>query len=182
MKKFFMIAAMMVATLTASAQNEAGQISIMPKAGITLATVTKFNDTKMRVGFVGGVEAEYGISEMFGLTGGLLYSLQGTAVKGGGDNINLHYLNIPILAQVYPVKGLAIKAGIQPGFLLSAKYGSAKIDNKKSFDFAIPVGLSYEISNVVIDARYNIGLTKWVEGSSSKNSVFQFTLGYKFKL
>lgn len=54
----------------------------------------------------------------------------------------------------------------------------------KTVDFSIPVGLSYEFPTVpiVIDARYNWGLTKVVDGGDSKNSVFQFTLGYKFDL
>ena len=36
--------------------------------------------------------------------------------------------------------------------------------------------------NVCLDARYNIGVTKVMDGTDSKNSVFQVTLGYKFKL
>jgi hypothetical protein len=54
----------------------------------------------------------------------------------------------------------------------------------KSFDFSIPVGLSYEFSNFVVDARYNWGLTKTIDGlgDGTKNSVLQFTFGYKFVL
>ncbi len=46
------------------------------------------------------------------------------------------------------------------------------------------VGLSYEYQNVVLDARYNWGLTKIydVDKLDSKNSVFQITLGYKFEI
>ena len=51
-----------------------------------------------------------------------------------------------------------------------------------SFDFAIPVGLSYEYKNFVIDGRYNIGVMKMVDNDDSKNSVFQFTIGYKFNM
>ena len=185
MKKFFMIAAMMVAALTVNAQNEAGQISIMPKAGVNLSTITDTDHSKMKVGFVAGVEAEYGISEKFGLAAGLLYSMQGCGFKETSYKYKLDYLNIPIVAQFYPVKGLALKAGVQPGFCLSAKAGSAKITNKQSFDFSIPVGLSYEISKIVIDARYNFGVTKTfkdIQNWSPKNSVFQFTVGYKFGL
>jgi hypothetical protein len=98
----------------------------------------------------------------------------------------MHYLNIPILANYYVVKGLAVKAGIQPGFLVGAKHdGKSFSDDCKKFDFSIPVGLSYEISNIVFDARYNIGLTKTAKGDNvekTKNSVFQFTVGYKFGL
>lgn len=105
----------------------------------------------------------------------------------------LDYINVPIMANVYVVKGLAVKLGIQPGFNVNSKQTfSGKtvlgdIDKKyeldaKSVDFSIPVGLSYEYNNVVLDARYNWGLTKVFEGSDAKNSVFQITLGYKFDL
>ena len=108
---------------------------------------------------------------------------------------NLGYLNIPIVANYYFAKGWAVKAGIQPGFLLSAKAKvdgvgateSADTDFKsdcKSFDLSIPLGLSYEYEQIVFDARYNLGVTKVnKEGdNSSKNSVIQFTVGYKFAL
>ena len=91
------------------------------------------------------------------------------------------------------IPGLAIKAGIQPGFLLSAKYkGSELVGNNwvdfdessteglKKLDLSIPVGLSYEFSDFVIDARYNFGVTKIAkEGSDGKNSVIMLTVGYK---
>ena len=52
--------------------------------------------------------------------------------------------------------------------------------------FAIPVGVSYEFSNVIIDARYNIGLTQFqnIDGffESSKNSVFAFSVAYRLEL
>ena len=67
MKKIMMIAAMMIATISASAQNEVGQLTLQPKAGINLSNITGENDTKMKIGLVAGVEAEYGISENFGL-------------------------------------------------------------------------------------------------------------------
>ena len=54
--------------------------------------------------------------------------------------------------------------------------------NVNTFDFSIPIGLRFEFSNVVIDARYNIGITKIEKDGKERNSVFQFTLGYKFKL
>ena len=56
MKKFFVIAAMMVAALTVNAQNEAGQITIQPKAGINLSNITDTDNSKMKVGLVAGVE------------------------------------------------------------------------------------------------------------------------------
>lgn len=54
----------------------------------------------------------------------------------------------------------------------------------KSVDLAIPVGVSYCYKNFQFDARYNFGVTNAAtgDGESTKNSVFQFTLGYKFAL
>ena len=196
-----MIAAMMVAAISANAQNEVGQLTLMPKAGINISTITGSGDgKKAKVGLVAGIEAEYGIAENFGLQFGVLYSMEGCKLKdavvapGTGAsaflaekvNVNLDYINIPILAQYYVTKGFAIKAGIQPAFNVRHKYSgdySANIDNIKSFNFSIPVGLSYEYQSFVLDARYNIGVTKLAkEAEEGRNSTFAITIGYKFAL
>ena len=186
MKKLLMIVAMMVATLSANAQNEVGQITLKPMAGMTLATITDFDNVKMKAGLVAGVEAEYGISENLGITGGVLYSMQGCKAKEGDGKMKLDYINVPILANYYVIPGLAIKAGIQPGFLMSAKDndGNSFKDEMKKVDISIPLGASYEFENFVIDARYNLGLTKGNKNGdkSRKNSVLMFTVGYKFAL
>ncbi len=169
------------------------------------------------VGFVAGVEAGYQVSKKFAVTAGLLYSQQGTERDAGINNyessdfddkskLNLDYLNIPILANVYLFKGFAVKAGIQPGILLSAKDKAnqtatgvfAEFDDHEELDlksycnkidFAIPVGISYEFYNVIIDARYNFGVTNILKDDkigkdveNGKNGVFQLTVGYKFCL
>lgn len=195
MKKLLILAVMMLTTMTVCAQMRAGQWGVMPKAGFNLATVTDADDASMRFGLVAGADLIYQVNEPLAISFGVLYSMQGAKakVKENGvtikNKLNMDYVNIPILANFYVTRGLALKAGIQPGFNVKHKMkvesgGSSvesDIPNFKSFDFAIPIGISYEISNFVIDARYNLGLTKlWdQEGSSSKNSVFQFTLGYK---
>lgn len=186
MKKLLLIVAMMVATLSANAQNEVGQVTLKPMVGMTLATITDFDNVKMKAGLVAGVEAEYGISENFGITGGVLYSMQGCKAKEGDRKTKLDYINVPILANYYVIPGLAIKAGIQPGFLMSAKDkdGNSLKDEMKKVDISIPLGASYEFENFVIDARYNLGLTKGNKNgsASNKNSVLMFTVGYKFAL
>ena len=143
----------------------------------------------MKVGLVAGADLNYQIAEKFAVSAGVFYSMQGAKSKDDGikTTAKLDYINIPILAQFYVVPGLALKAGIQPAFNVKHKYkvesggSSAEADypDFKTFDFSIPLGVSYEFSNFVIDARYNLGLTKLVDnGESSKNSVIQFTVGY----
>ena len=51
-----------------------------------------------------------------------------------------------------------------------------------TFDFAIPIGMSYEFNNFVLDARYNIGVTKVPKYGDGYTNVLQLTIGYKFKL
>lgn len=184
---------MMVATLSVSAQ-EAGQMFIKPMAGGTLSTlVGDVEGTKAKIGLVGGAEFGYNINETFGITAGLLYTMQGCKAKDIDVNFNIDYINIPVLANVYVAPGLALKAGPQIGFMTRAKLDDVDMkDAYNTIDFSIPVGVSYEISDFVIDFRYNIGITNiskdkkvvvddglWVETEKSRNSVFMLTVGYK---
>jgi hypothetical protein len=97
MKKLMMIAAMMVAAMSANAQNEVGQVTLMPKAGINISTITgSGSDKKSKVGLVAGAEFEYGVAQNFDITAGVLYSMEGAKI--GDAKFNMDYINIPILA------------------------------------------------------------------------------------
>ena len=197
MKKLFMIVAMMVATLSVSAQ-EAGQMFIKPMAGGIFSTlVGDVDDVKGKIGLVGGAEFGYNINETFGITAGLLYTMQGCKDKDVDANFNLDYINVPVLANVYVAPGLALKAGPQIGFLTRAKLDDVDMkDVCNTIDFSIPVGVSYEINDFVIDFRYNIGITNIAkkgktfifdddefevgdEDIKTRNSVVMLTVGYK---
>ena len=198
MKRFLIVAAVILASATAFAQHEAGEFTVQPRIGFSAADFNNTEDTKARVGLIVGPEFEYYLTNKFSLAGGLNYSQQGAEIdsKQLDATFKLDYLTVPIVANFYVLKGLALKAGIQPGFNLSGKIegevGSVKVsddlDHVKSFDMAIPVGLSYEFKNFVLDARYTFGLTKIFEDKSSyhsldsKNLTFQLTLGYKITL
>lgn len=122
------------------------------------------------------------------------------------NNLNLHLdcITILVLANVYVWRGLAVKAGLQPEIIVH-KSGSvdARIisnegimlmgfdadPNLHSFSLSLPVGLSYEYKNVVLDARYCFGLTN-IENNRDPElgndkvhlNTFSVTLGYKFEL
>lgn len=208
MKKLILSAAIMLASVGAYAQHAVGSINLQPKIGMNVAMLTDADKADPRIGLAAGLEAEYQATDLLSISAGVMYSMQGNkyskevlGTKFTTTN-KFDYVNIPIMANVYVVPGLAVKLGIQPGFLVSDKAtskvdtGSDKVNkllNKnlpegklgaKSFDFSIPVGISYEYANFQLDARYNFGVTKVfdVEGSKAKNSVFQITLGYKFAL
>lgn len=187
-----LMVAMTVSAMATFAQQPVGTWSVQPKVGLNVATLTDAEDADPRVGVAVGAELQYQVSDIFAITGGALYSMQGCKGKSDGVDATLKfdYINVPILANVYVMRGLAVKAGIQPGFNISAKAKVAAsgtsvegdIDGEKSVDFSIPIGLSYEFNGFVVEGRYNFGVTKIMEGEDCKNSVFQFTVGYKFAL
>lgn len=192
MKKILLTAVVMLASVASYAQQAVGTFTLQPKIGLNVASLTKNEGADPRIGLAAGVEAEYQATDIFSVSAGLIYSMQGNKYKEDGATLTtkLDYINIPILANVYVTKGLAVKLGVQPAFNVSDKQklsgGGASVEAEdvgaESFDFSIPVGLSYEFNNVVLDARYNFGVTSVADGGDAKNSVFQFTLGYKFAL
>ncbi|MBQ9363496.1 MAG: PorT family protein [Bacteroidaceae bacterium] len=210
MKRILFIAITLLSTLNVAAQHEVGTFSIQPKVGLNIShgstSSTNIVHVSPRLGLAAGVEGEYQFSNMMSVSLGVLYSMQG--IKGKislvslatstateiDEVIKFDYIILPIMANLYVVKGLALKAGVQPAFLVHNGYkvsGSNSNESGKmsdlgyelnTFDLSIPVGISGEYGNVVLDARYNIGVTKISKNYGGRNSVFQFTLGYKFVL
>ena len=183
MKKIVLAAVMLLSSVSMFAQQDVGSLTIQPKVGFNVANVTK-TDGNTRIGVVAGAEAEYQLGDIYSIAVGLLYSSQGNKQTVdlpvlGKASVTWapSYLNIPVVANVYVVKNLAVKLGVQPGFCVAKDKLKAN-----TFDLSIPVGLSYEYKNFVLDGRYNFGVTNVAKGVNTKNSVFQFTLGYKFDI
>ena len=200
MKKFTIIlAALFFGAFAANAQNEPAQFSIRPSAGINIATYggEDTDDVDPKVGMIAGVEAELGLTSNFGLSLGLNYAQFGCSSKMAEDGVRLavdvktNYLTMPVLANIYICKGLALKAGIQAGYYtngeISAKTSGFKVgvdidDYVEKLDFGIPVGLSYEFKGLTVDARYYYGLNKaFDEDLIGKvyNRGLSITLGYR---
>ena len=197
MKKMMMIVAFVAATVSASAQNinrEVGAFTLQPKVGLALGSFSgKYvkelgskADPKTRVGFLAGVEGEYYATNWLGVALGVNYAQQGWKVLDVKEKLD--YLNVPLVANFYVAKGLALKTGVQLGFLLNAKEEGVDVkDFYKKTNFSIPVGISYEISNVILDLRYNIALTKINKvdlgfDEKYRSDLVQITIGYKFEL
>lgn len=194
-------ATLLVAASLFSAGNKAhGQITWGPKAGININKLS-FDNAKAITGFTGGGFVEVKFLNRIGVQAEVLYSQQGGKVDAvwiGDRPLNenrkykTQYLNIPVMINGYVTPRLAFKVGVQAGFLLQAKEsvyfrdGTGSSSKVKSFftnaEFSIPVGLSYDIWNFVLDARYNIGVTNVSSGNreSARNNVWAITLGYRF--
>ncbi|MCR4764936.1 MAG: PorT family protein [Bacteroidaceae bacterium] len=202
MKKLFTLIALMAFTLTVQAQHDEGDFFIQPRIGATVSNLSDGDKWKTNVAL--GVEFEQFFTDQLSIAGGLLFTTQGSTyrdvvsnAKSSDIKMDLYYGTIPITANYYILPGLALKAGLQPAFKVKAKarQNGVEVDvdeilsliyletgvKLNTFDLSIPVGLSYEFSNITLDARYNIGVTSIISGADKvRNQSFVFTLGYKF--
>lgn len=206
MKKIMMMAVMAIAALTANAQtSEVGALTVTPYAGVTfghygtkISALGVTEESKNHFGFTVGGELGYQLNSWLKASAGLAFTNTGSKFEASASgqsataaDFSANYLTIPVLANFYVADGLALKVGVQPSILLSGKETKSDIDCKnamESFDLQIPVGVSYEYSNIVLDARYNIGVLKPFKKdntfllSDGHNQYFTITLGYKINL
>ena len=210
MKRLMILTAILTMAVVVKAQHEEGDFMVQPKVGLNIATLSDADKAITDLHF--GIEAEYMVTDNFSLGLGAILSNQGAKydyyeLNANGEDsrnkytVDLDYVHVPILASYYVLPGLAVKAGVQPGFKMRAK---AKIDDRtvdldelykvssyvldedikvSKFDLSIPVGISYEYKNIVVDARYNWGLIKVMNvGDAFYNRCFMVSLGYKLQL
>ena len=196
MKKLLLLAIVLLSSAGIMAQEREGTLTVQPRVGVNLSSMTDYN--KMKFGYNFGMEMEYQITDIFSLSAALMYSDQGAKddETGTDEILDIDFVNVPIMLNCYVVPGLAVKAGVQPAFRTktTVKYDGMKMDvdwllkqygtdtEMSKFMLSVPVGLSYEYNHFVLDARYNIGVTDLFKGEGiMRNNVIQLTLGYKFE-
>ena len=137
------------------------------------------------------------------------------SVKSGSgitnNNVTIGQISVPLMANYYVVPGVAIKVGLELNFTTSAtwKYSLSDftvddagmrtyqppVDVKENdlhandFTVSIPLGLSFEYENVVIDARYHVPMSKAFKHDddvskawgNAKNMLVTITAGYRFE-
>lgn len=211
MKRIKTLAIACMMALAANAQSDPGTFSVYPRLGLNISKFTNssilirevgyqgtdYMKTRMKQGFNVGADIQYQLTDNFAVSLGAMYSMEGTnftdviytnaneVFQYDDQQMSLHYINVPLMAVAYiGESGLAVKAGVQFGFLadatqeytltatkkigddyvtntdLSGKYKESASSMLNKMNMSIPIGVSYEFNNVCIDARYNIGLTK----------------------
>jgi len=204
-RKIYVVVALFILT---SLQAQKAQFGL--KGGLNIANASLKGEElpkgKSLTGFHIGLFTDIKISKKFSFQPELLYSTQGTQFNldffFGGDVYNvdaklrLGYINIPLMMKYYPEAKFYLEFGPQIGFLTSAEFEVSALgttdtqdfkDSMNSTDFGLNFGAGYEVSKkVVLSARYNLGLsngfdTEPGDNSTFKNSVFSFSLGYKFQ-
>ena len=165
------------------------------KGGLNVAKLSYSNNTDAdwRTGFHLGGLAHVHLTPSFSLQPEVYYSSQGAKIPWSNNrtmNLNLSYVNVPVLLQYNFANGFRLQGGPQIGFLagVSDKINDEEqnvlsTDNFKSIDVSVPLGLSYlGFSGFGVDARYNIGLTNVQQATppTAKNAIFQVGVFYLF--
>jgi hypothetical protein len=181
MKKIILTAAAVFAFSFANAQDTKYGV----KGGLNMSNVSNVEGSSSLLAFHLGGFAEFKVSDKFAVQPELLYSAQGAKFTDG--NLNLNYINIPVMAKYYVADAFSIEVGPQIGFLMSAKADG--IDVKELFnttDFGLNLGAGYNLNETMsLGLRYNMGLSDVQKDlpsgeSGSKNSSIQLSFGYKF--
>ena len=191
MKKIILVVSAVLLSTGAFAQERGFEWGI--KAGLNLANVTKVDDAKFKPAFAAGVFGEYVINDYFGVQAELLYAMEGYKLKEGGIDLTdkRDYIQLPIFAKFYILKGLSIDVGPRFGYALSGKFDGTVAegvdkqyydkDGFKKFDVSAVLGASYKFQfGLDVFARYNLGFTKVFDKSDVKNGAVLFGVGFRF--
>lgn len=185
MKKISLLAVMLVAATALFAQS----VNFGLKGGLNVSSLTTMD---AKAGYHLGGLAHIHLNSQWAIQPELVYSNQGGkyTISDGEHNLNLNYINIPVLFQYMADGGFRIETGPQLGILTDVedRVGDFKTDNFTSSDFkntdvSWVFGLGYVGPHGLgIDARYNAGLTNDNDFGTSvlKNNVFQVGIFYQF--
>lgn len=177
MKKFSILTFFVLAAVVSAH----AQVGLGIKGGLNFANIDIENaDYDSRTGYHFGAFAEIGLGGL-ALQPELLFSAK------GADDLDLSYLEVPILLKKNFAKVLNVHLGPQFGFLTKAEMNDQDHkDFMKSTDVSAVVGAGVNLPlGLVGGARYVYGLSNvWdaQDGSDieAKNRTLQIYVGWKF--
>ncbi len=169
------------------------QIKLGIKGGVNFSTINivstinseDFGKVSIIAGLHLGALASLPLISHFSLQPELFYSAQGakSTEVGVTANLNMNYLNFPVLVKYNNPTGFFAETGPQVGSLLAAKlkFPEFNEDEKSGFkstdwSWAFGVGYFFKDLGLGIDARYNLGLSNFIDLSyngQARNRVFQ---------
>lgn len=166
------------------------------KGGLNIADIVINNTTtdpdgesdfNLKPGIHAGVFANADVGERVGLGAELLYSVKGVKAI---NNINLHYVVLPLLVRYSLGEKFIAEAGPEIGYLVatSSPYGNVNSTYDNKLDIGLDFGLQYNITNdFTLGMRFNAGISSVIknpqgasqpENAKFQNRVLQISLGY----
>lgn len=142
MRRLFLLCLFLFTLFGAQAQPKWGTWSVVPHVGVSFANLTNeaiyvlysgTSHSQTRIGFSGGADVYYQLTDKLALSGGVAYTQAGCNYKDVPADLsaksgtvfhdsyyNLGYVDVPLLAHIYISKDLALSIGCQPSFLTKA--------------------------------------------------------------
>lgn len=170
------------------------------KAGVNIANFTGddvFHNSS-HTGAVAGVFARYGLSPSWSLQPEGLFTMRGAefAVDDIRSEQHINYIEVPLLVRFGWGHGALFRpslfAGPSVAFLLKNEIvDGAEINLKgqtgtRDIDAGAILGADLDFTlgtgDLMLDARYELGLVSWSEDLDVRNSTLSFMLGYGFPL
>lgn len=216
MKKLFLLTVVFLFVFNIT--TKAAGISLGLKGGLTIANASgsfiddmaeEMNaDVGAKMGFLGGIFVDLGLSENFGIQPEILYISKGIKATGEEDDVeftstvNLTYLEIPLLLKLKipasPQLGFQILAGPTIAMNLASNVviesDGAIVEDEdikddiKSTDmgvsFGAGVGIGMGSGILTLDGRYTMGLISIADDidEEAKNNCISVMANYAFNL
>lgn len=189
---------------TGSTQDNSYRFELGPKVGAGLAFATQ--PTKYNFSFNRGLAYQFGLSAnmhfgrrystspggtgWFGIEAEVMYGVRKLGTEGMEATMTMQCIEVPVLAQFYPMPSLAIKVG--PTFTKILKCAPEQLQLEdvvlhtgqlSSSDIMLTAGIAYKTPiNLMVDLRYNLGLFALASNLDSKISTAMVSFAYAFKL
>lgn len=210
MKKILLIISLTILTITVVESQEKVQLGL--KGGINFSNITSksYSESNRNFGFYVGLLTEIPLHNKFSIQPEILFAIYGAEVfpKVVGESptkteIDLDYIQIPVIAKFYIINKLSIEIGPSFNFLINEKGNrldlpdivdsngnfvrSQKYMNPygSNFEWSAILGVSYKISKILSGSlRYTQGLSNAFTPPNydlkAKNNSFQLGVGYLF--
>lgn len=154
--------------------------NIGPRIGANLSNLDTENiqaNENSITGFTAGVFLEIYSSTAFSFQAELLYSEQGSEIDSElfTDDLNLDYLQAPLLAKFRFLDILNLHAGPQIGFITN----DLENYDVESLDLSSVVGFGLEVGALRADLRYHYGFRESIQSISAKNRYYSVTIAYE---
>jgi opacity protein-like surface antigen len=198
MKRMILIGLVLVSTLMLStslafADTPEKSVYFGLKLGLNVADVdgsvsafglTEDLETDTRLGFCGGVFVSIALSEWFAIQPEILYSMKGENDRIGDGALELHYIELPILAKLT----IPTQSVVTPTLFLGPAV-SFNVDAKaKAFGQSVDIGdyvgtidvgltfgggVDFALGSVklILDGRYTLGLVNVADFPSDASSI-----------
>lgn len=182
MKRFLLIGVLIVMTSAGQAQSLAAQF------GFNFSNLVGDIDTAtLKLGFQGGVAAEFQFGKNFYVQPELVFTLQGAIdSEHAEDKVSLNYVALPIVAKYFLSRGFNVQFGPRVGMLVMAQVTLDETDIQikdqlGTWDYGVVFGTGYQKKSWGVSARYYHGFSdiyEATEGVTIRNQMLQITVAY----